>query len=419
MLPSRRTLPAAVTFALVVFASASARANELFQVNVDVTTPTTAEGQASASTITQLIDSLQYNNLHAITSVYTSTSAATAILNIRGVTAVASFLPNSTTLTFSMPSAGVNTSFTGATRNDSENDLLNFLTRNGGSEATRVLQALVAGSPIDPVAGNPASLQNTMAASDFAIGTGIGLNGVTAPAVGPTGTLLQQPNLVALGGDIGEFNLDGYTSTVVTLPLRYTIAFDDPRYALTLDMPLTYVNTQGASSFFGSLGASLRIPLLTNWYLTPGVRAGAAESTDLGAAAIEYSGGVASQYDIFYHDLMITIGNGLSLVKTAPLSVGNVNVNYNLTNELWNNGVQVEGSLPYTMYGNPTSWQAYVVDTYVTGSQVFINHYDEIGFTVGTRHGMNSQDWDSFRIGAGVAYGDRFSAYKAGFTYRF
>jgi hypothetical protein len=419
MAPRAGVRAAAMAFAFVASAAGEARAKDLFDVNIDVTSPTTAQAAASAGTITQLIETLQTANLQALTSAYTNTSGATATLNIRGVVATATFLPNSTTLVFSMPSAGVNKSFTGATRNDSEQQLLDFLTKNGGSEATRVLQQLVASSPIDPVAGNPGSLQNAMAASDFAIGTGIGINGVPAPAVGPAGTLLQQPNLVALGGDVGVMNLDGYTSEVVTLPLRYTIAFADPRYALTFDLPLTYVNTQGASSFFGSFGASLRIPLLTNWYLTPSLRAGAAGSVDLGAAAVEYSGGVASRYDIFYHDLMITIGNGIDLVKTLPLSIGDIHVNYDLTNELWNNGVQVEGSLPYTMFGYPTSWQGYVVDTAVTGSKVYVSHYDEIGFTVGTRHGMNAQDWNSFRVGAGVAFGSHFNAYKAGFTYRF
>ena len=262
-------------------------------------------------------------------------------------------------------------------------------------------------------------MQNSMAAADYAIGTGIGLNGVDGPTMGPNGTMLRQPNLFAIGGDVGLVNSGGYQSTVVNLPLRYTIAFADPRWALTLDMPITYINTEGTSSYFASFGAALRIPLLTNWYITPSVRGGGVGSIDLGAAAVEYSGGVASRYDIFFHDLKITVGDGVSVVKTTQLSVGNVHVNYGLTNELWNNGVQVESSLPWTMFGDPTSVQAYFVDTYVSGSQVYINHYDEIGFTVGTRHAMNSQDWNSFRIGAGVGFGEHFSAYKLGFTYRF
>lgn len=408
-----------VLAAALAFAAGPAMAKDLFQISVDVTTPTTAQGAVAANTITAIVSQLQDQNLQSLVNAYTPTSAASAVLNIRGVTALASFVANSTTLNFSVPSAGINTSFTGATRNDSEQQLLDFLLKNGGNMATKLLQQIVAHSPVDPVAGNPGSLQNSMAAADFSIGTGIGLNGVDTPQAGAAGTMLREPNLVAVGGDVGVMNLGGYSSTVVTLPLRYTIAFPDPRYALTFDLPLTYVSTQGDSSYYGSFGVSLRIPLLTNWYITPSIRGGGAGSLDLGGAAVEYSGGVASRYDIYLQDLKLTIGDGVSLVKTTSLSVGNVHVNYDLTNELWNNGVQAEGSLPFTIFGSPTSWQGYVVDTYVTGSQVYISHYDELGFTVGTRHAMNSQDWNSFRVGGSFAVGSHFTAYKAGFTYRF
>ena len=128
---------------------------------------------------------------------------------------------------------------------------------------------------------------------------------------------------------------------------------------------------------------------------------------------------LASRYDLYFGDLNVTIGNAVSIMKTGGVSIGSVNVNYDLTNEVFTNGGQVEGSLPGTMFGKPTSWQAYLADTYVAGSKVYINHYDEIGFTVGTRHGLNTQDWDAFRVGAGVTFGANYNAFKAGFTYRF
>jgi hypothetical protein len=61
-------------------------------------------------------------------------------------------------------------------------------------------------------------------------------------------------------------------------------------------------------------------------------------------------------------------------VRTGNLSFGSVSVNYDLTNELFTNGLQVEGSLPLRMFGNPTSWQAYVANTQVTGSKVYVSN---------------------------------------------
>jgi hypothetical protein len=405
---------------LLALGAGSAAARDLFSVNVDVTTPTAASGSASFNTVTDLANSLQTGNLQAIVPAYTNNSAAMAALNIRGVAASASFAANSTTLTFAMPAAGINVSFTGATRDDSAQDLLNFLTSSGGSLTTRLLQQMVASSPVDPVAGNPMSLQNSMAAADFAIGTGIGLNGEgVPPPTAPGAARIAQPNLFTAAGEIGFANSGGFTSEIFTLPLRYTIALADPRYAVTLDLPITYINTQGASSFYGSFGVALRVPVLTNWYLTPTLRVGAAGSVDLGAAAVQYEGGLASRYDIYVHDLDITIGNAISVNHTGGLSVGSVNVNYDLTNELFTNGVQVEGSLPYTMFGHPTSWQAYVADTAITGSAVYVSNYVVMGITAGTRHPLNSQDWNTFRVGLAVTLGARFDAFQAGFTYRF
>jgi hypothetical protein len=402
------------------FAASPGFATDLFQINVDVTTPTVATGAVGFNTITDIANSLTDSGLQSIVAAYNpNTSAASATLNIRGVTAIATYANGSATLRFQVPSAGIDISFAGATRDDSQTQFKNFLLKNGGSLMTQLLQDVVAGSPVDPVAGNPSSLQNSMAAADFNIGTGIGLQGSEIPGGGGNAGLLGQPNLVSAGGDVGVINSGGYTSTVVSLPIRYTIPLADPRYAVTIDLPLTWVDTQGANSAFASLGVSLRIPVLTNWYITPGVRGGVAGSIDLGAAAIQYSGSVASRYDVYLHDLDITVGNAVAVAKTAPLSVGSVSVNYDLTNELFTNGLQVEGSLPYTIFGDPTSWQTYFADTYVTGSKVYVDHYDEVGFTLGTRHGRNGQDWNSLRLGAGFTFGAHYTAYKAGFTYRF
>jgi hypothetical protein len=270
------------------------------------------------------------------------------------------------------------------------------------------------------VAGNPASSQNTMARSDFGIATGIGLGGAEIPGQGQArGGLVGLPNLINAGGEVGFISSGGYSGTSFTLPIRYTIPFSDERYAVTIDVPISYVEFAGSASYFGSAGVSLRVPVTDNWYITPAIRGGASGSVDLGAAALEYSGSVASRYDLFFGGLGLTVGNALTVAKTAPLSIGSVNVSYNLTNELITNGVQAEDSLPWTLFGEPTSWQAYVADTFVEGSKVYVSHYDEFGATIGTRHAPNTQDWQSLRLGVGFTVGEHYNAAKLGFLYRF
>jgi hypothetical protein len=398
----------------------AAHAADPFTVDLTVIAPGTANATAGFSSLTNAIDELKTQNLSNLTSVYTSTSAATATINLRGLNAIAAFPLGSPALQFSVPSIGLNTTFAGATRDESAKLLQDFLLKNQSGLVTEILQKLAATSPIDPMVGNPNSLQNQMARSDFSIGTGIGLTATDTPGrPAPGSAVARQPNLFSVGGEFGIVNSGRFTSNTVTLPLRYIIPFEDPGYALTLDMPLTYIDTQGAKAGYGSFGVALRIPVAENWYLTPGFRAGIGGSLDLGAASIQYSGSIASRYDIYWNDLKVTIGNAIALTKVGGLSVGGVGVNYDMFNQLFNNGVQLEGSLPYTVYGHPTSWQAYVVDTYVAGNAVYVPHYDEIGFTVGTRQGPNTQDWQALRVGAGFVFGEHFNAYKVALTYRF
>ncbi len=49
--------------------------------------------------------------------------------------------------------------------------LEDYLKRNGDNIVTRMLQAQVAETPIDPVAGNPASLSGQMISNSFTAGT--------------------------------------------------------------------------------------------------------------------------------------------------------------------------------------------------------------------------------------------------------
>ena len=415
----RLTLGGAVVATLIL--SGPAEAADVFDVTVTVNTPTGAvTDSTAANTITDLVNQLKLANLSNLNAAYTDTSIATAVLNLRGVAATASYLTAGTALTFQVPAAGINLSFTGGTRDESQQLFKDYLLKSGSGLVTRLFQLMARSSPIDPVAGNPNSLQFASAHNDFTIGTGIGLNGYDVPSGrNAQGNLLGEPNLVAVGGDIGVANSGGYQSLIATLPIRYTIPFSDPRYALTFDLPFTYVGTGSATSAFGSFGTALRVPVLENWYLTPGVRIGASGSVDLGAAAVQYSGSLASRYDIYFGDLALTIGNGVTVTKTDGISIGTVTLNYNMFNQLFTNAVQVEGSLPFTLFGSPTSWQGYVADTTVTGNKVYVSHYDEIGFTLGSRHGPNTQDWSALRVGAGVTVGEHYNAYKLGFTYRF
>ncbi|WP_372398828.1 hypothetical protein ABMY26_19500 [Azospirillum sp. HJ39] len=383
----------------------------------------TQYASVSFGKISDLVDSLSSENLRTYINLYTDTSAVATTLYIRGLSTTASYGANSTALRFNVPSIGIDLTFNGATRDDSQAQFKDFLLKNGGDILSRLLRELVATSPIDPVAGNPNSLQAQMNATSFSTATGFGTLGdlpPPRPSESSSGRPTS-PNLFSAGGDVGASRSGGYASTAVHLPLKYTIPFADPGYALTFDLPLTYVRTEGAQSALGSFGASMRVPLLADhWYLSPSIRAGAAGSIDLGAAALMYSVDLTSFYT--FHatpDLKIGIGNGIGFYKSGGFSVSGYSYDYKLRNTITKNGISVEGSLDGAWFERPISWQAYATDTYAMGDRLYVPHYNEFGLVVGTRHTDGDQIWDSFRLGLTYTVGRSYNAVKLNAGYRF
>jgi len=398
-----------------------AAAEELFGLQGTVTGVTGASQRASVSftSIEDLANKLDNSGLRSIFSSYTNVSAASAVLNIRGLPATATYALNSSTLRFQVPSAGIDLTFNGATRDQSQDQFLDFLKGNGSDILSKMLKKLVAESPIDPIAGNPSSLQSKMGEQTFGNATGFGTLSEPFGSRDGKGGFQAVPGLVSVGGDVGFARSGGYNSTIATLPIKYSYYFSDPRYAITVDLPITYVRTEGANSGQASLGLSFRFPVVDNWFLVPSARLGAAGSLDLGAGALMYSGDLTSVYNIYAGDLKVTVGNGVGIYRSQKLSVGDISLDYDLQNTALKNGVSVEGPLGFTMFDSPTSWQVYVTDTHMFGDKLYVQHYDEVGVLFGTRPTMDGQSWNSFRLGLSYTHGSDYNAVKANFGYRF
>ena len=105
-------------------------------------------------------------------------SAVSALIDLRGVGGLMAYAANSSELVLAVPSAGFQRTFDGGNRDASEEELQAWLDGNGdqsttGSQGalTTLLQQFVAASPVDPVAGNPNSLQSRMFDRDLGLGT--------------------------------------------------------------------------------------------------------------------------------------------------------------------------------------------------------------------------------------------------------
>ncbi len=267
----RRAMTGTVALGVTIFSVGVAAAQDPFAVNITV----------DASSVTQTNDNLEdfislFSNaeLAALVPSYIDDfSPADFTLDFRGLPATASYALGSTDLVLEIPAADINETFTGATRDDSEDAFFEFLEGNGEEILTRLLQALARETPIDPYAGNPSSLVGRSITADFGIGR---FNLSNAAGAGPgrngVGGEGSPPNLFSLGFQFGHYTPRGTPSTselggreyevnTFTLPINYVRAVGDSGFALVFDAPLTYIDTGGAVSGSASFAFGVQAPL--------------------------------------------------------------------------------------------------------------------------------------------------------------
>lgn len=213
---------------------------------------------------------------------------------------------------------------------------------------------------------------------------------------------------MAVGLATGRFKAGkDYEQDVFTLPLSYTINFDNPGYRLRLNLPISYTRVGDSESYSMALGASLRIPFSDTWSITPGIRAGAVGSRDLAAAAIVYTGTLTSNYIIPFDVFRLGIANMVGVIRTDSVSLGSdYEVDYDLSNTVYKNGLSLEIGTQQKLLSLPTSWQASVAHTLITGDDVFVDDYWDLSLSWGARNQANKGISSKLRLGATFTIGN-------------
>ncbi len=394
-----------------------AMAKEAFEASLVLTNNGQQDGDLflQFSQIEDLFDTVKEENLHRefqdAKGSYTRRSGVDAELMVRGLPTSVSYAEGSTALVFEIETLGIREEFEGATRDASEQKFRDHLETNGNDLLTRMLQEMVKSTPIDPLAGNPKSLMSNMNAEDF--------GGVLAGAMQFSAQTMASP--FGASASIGQYSSNGYDTRVLSVPFEYTYQLEsDPRKQVKVSAPLTYLDYSGPKAYTGSLGVSYRHPINDDWSLTPGVRAGAIGSVDMGSAGVLYSASIKSDYNIYHNDLKINIGNLLGVYKSSSIDAGDFEVDYDLSNHITRNGVSLEGATDKKMFGKPTSWQAAVTHSYVMGDEVFVDSYFDLIISFGTRYSDGGDNWDSLRFGLSATVGNNdYKGFGLNFGYVF
>lgn len=382
---SIRTMLASAILGLGIFGSGGkASAADPFSVTL------TVEGQTGSRGFTRIqdaYDSLDTAGLQSIVGGYTDISAANVALNLRGVPATGIFATNSPALRVLVPGVGIDVTFNGATRDESQQLFADWLRGQGSSQVNEVLRYAAATTSIDPVAGNPNAAMNQFVAADFGRALEASVDG------GQAG--------FGMAARFGSFTAAGYNSRSLSVPLNQTFVLSE-NDTIELDLPLTWTNTEGAQSYGGNLGMLYRRKVFDWWTLQPSFRVGGVGSIDLGGGSGVYSAALNSTIQFPVTDeIRMTIANGVTYVSTFPVSIGSYSVNYDMQNTVFRNGIVLTGDFGIRLADRALLLSAFAVDTRFTGDAVYIENYQEFG--VFGQWGRESP----FRVGATFLTGDR------------
>jgi len=343
---------------------------------------------SSEDQFSEVIDQKIINN--PVYSQHGERPEVVATADIQGNIVVIRSVANSNTITMTSESLGINETFDATSRKDSVKLLEDWSKDNTG----RVFQKVNAVSKLSTIGGVSGYIPRTPAFDSGIDGSGLSSN-VLKELAGEE----RESHLSILTG-FSSFSANGKTADVYTLPVNYNKELGKG-WALLFNVPLTYIDTDGVSSYSGSLGTGLRIPVSryidtgkVKWDVVPLFRVGAIGSEQNNVeTSIIYSGGIQS-------NVGLPLGSGFSMViqnqynyyaVTSITAYSNIKVNGNIvdiptiTNSIYRNGVQLVKDFNYKLFGRTLMADISFADIRLSGTTLAIDNQQEIGFDIGLR----------------------------------
>jgi hypothetical protein len=400
--------PALLAALIALLCALPAGARSLFEARIRVGSETEKNVTNSLREVPDLLDGTALLELFPT---WTPLQDFVATLDLRGLPAEVRWdagpVIGSSTLTFSVPGVIPEITFTTGTLEEDLAQLEDWLKGilddpNAPQDLlTRFLQAVVANSPVEPVAGNPNSMMTRMTGHDFMLGS-------EGPFIHSDRRIPDAPDQTGLGLHAGYASAGPYDQELLELPLDHRFNLRAaPNWSVLLSFPITATFTEGQWTAMGSLGLGFQYRPFDWWALTPMFRLGAVGSLDVGAASLLYSGTLTSDihFDLarFRGGLRgITLGitNQAGFSETVDgITIGDFKLDYDLTNGVFRNGGYVRSTFGNSAWG----WRFYGNDTRWAGSDLFLDSSAEIGLAL-LRIGSVGSKWAYESLSLSAAY---------------
>ena len=317
--------------AALSFAVSTAKA-DMFELSIQQA-GTGIDAQKGFKSVLDIFDAYSKGQLDHYFAGYDKALAANAKLNFRGIDINLDY-NGAGQLRLNIPSIGiVNKDFNGTDLDTAFDNFKDYLKGNKDDLLQKILKESVSATPYDAVAGNPGSLMGQM--------TDMAFNNPVINATTKAHGSQQTGGFVILAPSASHHTVtygnQDKKITSMNLPLAYTFKFDND-WALGLDLPLSYIDTDGSVTYAAQVGATLQIPVATWWHILPSFRVGATASEDMLAGGVLYSGTVTSKIMLDFGDFDIDILNMGGIIRDYALDVKGYDIAYNLRNNVFKNG---------------------------------------------------------------------------------
>lgn len=382
-------------------------------------TDTAREGTNSILKVTEFFDNTSLEDLFPN---YTDTSSVTALVNFRGVGTVIQFEANSSELIFRIPGKDFEVRFDGGSRDESQEQFEDWLKGEFSSadaprkSLTRLLQIVVAESPVDPVAGNPNSLMTRMILDDFN-------QGITGPFISSNTPVKGQKNYFSLSAEVGFFNGGPYEGETYSIPISYKWNLKSmPKLSFIVDFPVLLTRTQTAWSYMGSLGLGAQYRPTRWWSLTPMARIGGVGSFDVGALAFPVSGTLTNYLHYKFPATHLGFATQSGAITTIDgIKIAGWDLSYELTNYVLRNGGDVLQEMDFKIFGGQAAFKFFLNHTKFWGDELYLESFFDMGVGLVSIKKIDYTFVEKINLSFNYAVGvdDEYDNYGFKLTYRF
>ena len=109
----------------------------------------------------------------------------------------------------------------------------------------------------------------------------------------------------------------------------------------------------------------------------------------------------------------VSLINMFGAVKDYTLDIKGYDIEYGLKNNVFKNGLEIRQTL-----SEETALTAFGYDTRYTGSDLYIDFYDEVGFRF-TKYFPRNGFFTGIDLTASYIFGDNYKAYNVGLSFLF